>query len=35
MAKCDEIRRKFNECSVGRLLGMGVLEVGEGIARAG
>ena len=33
MAKCDEIRRKFNECSVGRLLGIEVLDVGEGIAR--
>ena len=33
MAKCEEIRKKFNECSVGRLLGIEVLEVGEGIAR--
>lgn len=33
MAKCDEIRRKFNECSVGRLLGVEVLEVEEGFAR--
>ncbi len=33
MTRCDEILRKFNECSVGRLLGIEVLEVGEGIAR--
>jgi acyl-CoA thioesterase len=33
MAKCEEIRKKFNECSVGRLLGIEVLEVWEGIAR--
>lgn len=33
MADCKEIQRKFNDCNVGRLLGIEVLEVSEGMAR--
>lgn len=33
MPKCEDIRRRFNDCNVGRLLGIEVCEVEEGMAR--
>lgn len=33
MAKCEDIRQRFNDCNVGRLLGIEVSEVKEGMAR--
>ncbi len=33
MDKCEDVRQRFNDCNVGRLLGIEVCEVEEGMAR--
>lgn len=33
MIDCRDVRKRFNDCSVGRLLGIDVYEVQEGMAR--